>query len=196
MSINSVDLSLFSFINQTLSNDFFDWIMPYIRNKTTWIPLYIILSVSIYKKNSRDFLLLALCIVLALIFSDSIISNNIKTMVHRTRPCDDLFMIDHLHLLLKKCSGGFSFPSAHACNHATLAIIFGQYFINRQHGWVICIIFILWALTIAFAQVYVGVHYPSDVLVGLVIGSLNGIFFYYLYNKAIIYFYNQQKQFK
>lgn len=194
MSINSFDLSLFSVINQTLSNDFFDVVMPVIRNKNTWIPLYLLIAFLILKKNSKEFFLLGFFVLLAFVMSDSMICNTIKILIHRPRPCNELSMIPHMHLLLKNCSGGFSFPSAHACNHATLAFMFGHYFLNRVRGWAIFILFIFWALAIAFAQVYVGVHYPSDVITGFILGSFNGIFFYYLYTKANNYFHHKQKQ--
>ena len=190
MSILPIDQQAFSWINQSLSNPFFDALMPILRNKLTWIPLYVILLIYLIKYHRQEKYLFCIFLIVAIICSDSLLCNLLKNWVQRTRPCDELSLASQIHLVLKHCSGGFSFPSAHAANHATFAVFTGLFFRGKPHGKLLFGILMCWALVIAFAQVYVGVHYPVDVIAGYLIGTTNGIFFFYLYTKANSYFYN------
>jgi undecaprenyl-diphosphatase len=99
----------------------------------------------------------------------------------RLRPCNDPAFFDHVRLLLKNCAGGSSFISNHAANHFGMGIFF---FITTRHilkkwAW----IGIAWAFLIAYAQVYVGVHYPLDVACGAALGLAFGISTATLFNK-------------
>jgi len=189
MSILPIDQQAFSWINQSLSNPFFDALMPLIRNKLTWIPLYVLLLFYLIKNHRQEKYLFCAFLILAIICSDSLLCNLIKNCVQRTRPCNEPELASQIHLLLKHCSGGFSFPSAHAANHATLAVFTGLFFRLKRHGKLLFGGCMCWAMLIAFAQVYVGVHYPVDVIAGYLLGTMNGIFFFYLYTKANTYFY-------
>ena len=91
----------------------------------------------------------------------------------RLRPCNDPEFTDHVRLVIKHCGGGYSFLSNHAANHFGMAVFF---FITLRHvfrkwAWLVFV----WAGLIAFAQVYVGVHYPLDVLCGALLGMVFGI---------------------
>jgi undecaprenyl-diphosphatase len=117
--------------------------------------------------------------VINLTVTDQVSSSIFKPLVHRLRPCADPLMTGKVNLLLDHCSGGFSFTSSHAANHFGLAMFL---FISltplfKKYTW----LFFIWAGIISYAQVYVGVHYPLDVLagamIGLVVGKLNGMIF-------------------
>lgn len=190
MCIHTLDQQAFSWINQSLSNPFFDALMPLIRNKLTWIPLYVLLLFYLIKNHRQEKYLFCVVLIVAIICSDSLLCNLLKNWVQRTRPCNAPSLAAHMHLLLKHCSGGFSFPSAHAANHATLAVFTGLFFRSKPYGKLLFGILLCWAMLIAFAQVYVGVHYPVDVLAGYFLGTINGMLFFYLYTKANTYFYN------
>ena len=173
-NIIAKDKALFTSINGKWNNSLFDIIMPWVRNANNWIPLYVILiSFLIYKwgKNSlKWFVLVALNVTL----TDQISSHFFKPFFHRLRPCADPEMMPHVRLLLDHCSGGFSFTSSHAANHFGLAVFVvlttQPLFKNYRF------LFLLWAAVISYAQIYVGVHFPIDILVGAIIGSIVGYF--------------------
>jgi undecaprenyl-diphosphatase len=110
--------------------------------------------------------------------SDYTSASIIKPLVHRIRPCNDATLRKTVHLLID-CGSGYSFPSAHAANHFALAF-FMLISLHKQFKWV-WIPSLLWAFSVAYAQVYVGVHFPLDVLfggiLGLGIGCCTGLFF-------------------
>ena len=165
-----LDQQWFSAINQGLANPVFDVLMPILRNRLTWVPLYLLASYFAIKKFGRTggFMLLfgVLCFALADYTSASIL----KPWVARLRPCNTPGLSVRS---LVNCGTGFSFPSSHATNHFALAVFFVVLF-GRQFKWAI-VLPLLWAFSIAFAQVYVGVHFPVDVMSGACIGALIGI---------------------
>lgn len=165
-----IDHLVFDFINQNLSNSFFDSIMPIIRNKKTWFPFYLLTAVLLIKfKKKEGFLIMALAL-LCIGLADGISSHLMKPYFERIRPCYLPHFADHVNLVVERCSGAFSFPSSHAANHFALggflALVFSQ---SKKY---LSFILITWASAICFAQVYVGVHFPFDVLVGAILGLL------------------------
>ena len=101
-------------------------------------------------------------------------SEVIKKSIERPRPCQTL---EHIEMRVH-CGTGYSFTSSHATSHMALAVFWVQLFTawGRRRWW-----FIPWALLVGFAQIFVGVHYPLDVLSGFVLGATIGMLFYYLY---------------
>lgn len=161
------DQYCFELINQGLRNPFMDWLLPFWREKTFWIPLYIALvgfSIWKFRKKAIYFILGA---GLTVGVADTMSSKVIKPLVHRLRPCNDPVFKEEVHLLVR-CGSGYSFTSSHASNHFAIAL-----FLIYTLGGVYPIItwpLILWAASISFGQVYVGVHYPLDVLSGAFLG--------------------------
>ncbi len=165
------DENLFYLVNSGCQNQFFDWLMPLLRNKYIWLPLYVFIASFLLINFKQKGLYLCLAFVLAAGIADGTSSHLIKKNVQRLRPCKVLEPRKDMHLLVP-CGSGFSFPSSHATNHFAIAtylfLIFGKFF-----RW-IKIPLVLWASSIAFAQVYVGVHYPLDVIIGALLGFLIG----------------------
>ncbi len=167
--MQNIDFQIFHFINSDLSNSFFDWFAPILREKKTWIPLYIIMFTWLvyrYGKNSILFILIAIATVG---ISDYSASSIIKPLVKRLRPCNDVsadfFVIERIN-----CSSGFSFPSSHASNHFALASFFALTVFRKNLA--IKLVGFIWATLIAMSQVYVGVHYPIDIFGGACLGML------------------------
>lgn len=166
------DTQIMHWINAGWSNVFFDWLMPWMRNKLTWVPLYIFcLAWVIYNFSSRQILFVIGFLAASIFASDTISSKLIKNQIQRPRPCHELHMEPPVVLRIN-CGSGYSFTSSHATNHfciATFAItVFGFYMKKWKYSW------LLWALLISVAQVYVGVHYPLDILGGALLGTLVG----------------------
>ena len=116
-----LDQTLFFWINNDWHNPFLDWLMPYWRNKYTWIPFYIFLLIfALWKYRIRGlFFILGLGATVAI--SDPLSSELVKKNVERVRPCNDT-TINESVLLLVRCGGGYSFTSSHATNHFAVAV--------------------------------------------------------------------------
>jgi undecaprenyl-diphosphatase len=175
------DHALFSNINGKWTNPFFDGLMPWLRHSNNWIPLYVVLlSFLIYKwgKNSWKWLVL---VGVNVTLTDQISSHLFKPYFHRLRPCADPELMQQTRLLLDHCSGGFSFTSSHAANHfgiAVFLVVTLQPLLKNYRY-----LFLIWAAIIAYAQVYVGVHFPLDIFVGAIIGIIVGYFNGKLFHK-------------
>ncbi len=174
----SADRWLFEWINIKLANALFDSLMPVMRNAFTWGPLYLFIvafTVINFKRSGWWWLGLALATAAC---TDIVGARIFKEGFERLRPCNDPEMIGHVRMVLGRCSGGFSFVSNHAINHFGIAAFFFVTFKSFfRYSWALFV----WAGIIGFAQIYVGVHYPFDVLfgtlLGLLIGSLSGNLF-------------------
>ncbi len=165
------DENLFHLINSGCQNQFFDWLMPLLRNKYIWIPLYVFIGSFLVLNFKRKGLYICLAVALTIGVSDVTSSQLLKKNVQRLRPCKTLEANKDLHLLVP-CGGGFSFPSSHAANHFAIATLL-VLLLGRFFRWV-KVPLAIWAFSIAFAQVYVGVHYPIDVAAGAMLGVFFG----------------------
>lgn len=165
------DESLFHLINGVWTHPLLDEIMPWWRDKKTWIPLYVILAgFAVYRFRLRG-LYFILGVVLTVGVADTVSSKVMKPTFERLRPCNNTelpFEVEQRG----GCGGGYSFTSSHATNHLAIAW-FIVLTLGATYKWLRWPL-IIWAISIAYGQVYVGVHYPLDVLVGGCIGSLIG----------------------
>ncbi len=167
------DRTLLRYINERWHNPLFDWLMPLLRHADTWVPLYLFLILLVllnYRKTGWWWLLAAVCTP---IVTDLLSSWVIKEHILRLRPCNEPAIAHWLRTLpgiyLPKSS---SFTSSHAANHFGLAMFLVATLRPLLHGW--RWLFFGWALVIGYAQVYVGVHYPLDILGGALLGVLVG----------------------
>jgi membrane-associated phospholipid phosphatase len=173
------DKHLFYLVNNGLSNAFFDWLMPIIRTPLTWTPVYLFIIVfSIYRyKKAGIYLILTLLLTFAV--TDFGSASIIKPMIHRIRPCNCTTITGVIKRV--PCGSGYSFPSSHASNHFGIAIFLCLVFGSRwKWVWPAAL---LWAFSVSFAQVYVGLHYPIDVTAGAIYGLLAGWGFVQLFKK-------------
>lgn len=169
----SVDIKILYFINHDLSNPIFDLMMPIVRQKAVWIPLYLILLGWIFKKYGLKSLWVVAFGLLTVLLCDQLSAGLIKPLVQRLRPCHNELIASWLLLPAGK-GHGWSFVSSHATNHFGLAVYFSMVFMGYYNRFRILIPFLLWASLIAFAQVYTAYHYPSDVLAGGLLGAAVG----------------------
>lgn len=177
-----LDFQLFELINQKGHIPFLDWLMPYWREKSFWIPLYLVLVAFVvfrFKTKAGLFLIMA---VLTIGVADTMSSRVVKPSVKRLRPCNDPDRKEEVALLIP-CGPGYSFTSSHATNHFALAT-FLALSLGAVYRFLILPLF-LWAFSIAYGQVYVGVHYPLDILAGSLLGILSGWIVYRIYSFVI-----------
>ncbi len=170
LSIIDWDQSLFFWING-IENPYLDFFLPVYRHKLFWVPLYLFIVAFLLWNFSKNGLWAVLFAVLTIGVSDTVSSKFIKKSVQRVRPCNDMAISRQVTARIR-CGGGYSFTSSHATNHAALAFFLVYLLQGIRHWW--GRLLIAWALTIGISQIYVGVHYPSDVLAGWMIGGLIG----------------------
>jgi undecaprenyl-diphosphatase len=175
-----IDKSIFYFINFTLSNVVFDNFFPFITNLRNWLPIYLIgISLIIYKDKTRAFYII-FGIILLITISDQISSHLLKNFFPRLRPMNDPYNIPIIRILVGKTST-LSFPSSHNFNNFAVAVFLSYYYTSYR------IYFYSIAALVGFSRIYVGAHYPSDVLGGAIIGLLIGFMFIIIYNKILEY---------
>jgi len=161
------DRSVFFWINGSLSNPVFDAILPWCRERFFWAPLYLFLGAFSWMNFGKKGWIVVLGLICAVGLADFTSSTLVKKNVERLRPCNDPEMQEVIHLRVH-CGGGYSFTSSHAANHFAAAVFLIGVF-GRLRRWIRPVA-IAWASLIALSQVYVGVHYPGDVVGGAIIG--------------------------
>ncbi|HET9826709.1 MAG TPA: phosphatase PAP2 family protein, partial [Chitinophagaceae bacterium] len=166
--ILKVDRDVFFLINSKWTNPLFDLILPYSRNAITWIPFYLFLLIFMLLNHKRKAFLWILLAVATAAATDLISSRLVKGHIFRLRPCHDVLL--HVRFLAQYCPQSSSFTSSHAANHFGLST-FIYLTLNRFYGKWVSVIF-LWAFLVSYAQVYVGVHYPLDVIGGAAVGVI------------------------
>ncbi len=174
------DRHLFYFINHDMGNAFFDCVMPYLRNPRFWIPLYIFIIVFCLWRYKKAGMVIVVLLALTAGVADFTSASLIKPSVKRIRPCREA-TLGNTDINRVACGTGYSFPSTHATDHFAMAAFLILVF-YKKWPW-IALWATLWAAIICFAQVYVGVHYPIDVLGGAIYGTLIGSLFALLFKK-------------
>jgi len=176
--LNNIDQEVFLFLNG-LHNDLFDFLMHWITYQQTWYPFYAIIILWMFWKFKWKALVPLLIIILAITFSDQFTSSFMKPFFARLRPCYEPSIADLVHVV-DGCGGQYGFASSHASNSFALATLLYLFFKPYvRYTWIL----FLWAGLVAYSRVYVGVHYPGDILTGALIGYFTGLALFYLYQK-------------
>jgi len=180
--VEKLDRDLFVFINHEPGSSFLDSTMLLLRNPLTWIPLYIFMALWSIVKLKKITWIFIFCTLITIALTDSITAFILKPFFERLRPCYEP-RLDGIVRILDGCGGKFSFPSNHAVNHFGLAT-FWCCVIRKMTGrnwywlWV-------WALLVCFAQVYIGKHYPGDILGGAIFGGFVAACTYQLFTRIL-----------
>ncbi len=170
--IKHADYSLFRLINHDWANPVFDAICPCLRERLFWIPLYVAMAWYFFKIYGQKAVWLLVFAVLTIVLCDQLSSSFIKPYFHRLRPCNNPALAASVRLMIKDCGVGYSFVSSHAANHFGLAAFISV--IAGRKALTVPLLFV-WAALVSFSQVYVGVHFPVDVIAGGLLGILIGL---------------------
>lgn len=184
-------MSIFTTIDQQLlfwlngsDSLFTDGVMTTLTAGTTWIPLYIALFYLVLKNNETmaQVLLTIGCAAACVLITAGITNLVIKPLVARPRPCDDPIIKYAVDVVSGVSAGNYSFFSAHAANTSALVMFLALLIRNK----LFIVTMIIWSLLNCYTRLYLGVHYPSDILCGLLFGSLMGFIAYVVYLKIYL----------
>jgi undecaprenyl-diphosphatase len=155
-----IDAGLFYLLNYKAQNVVFDFLMPVLTNLDYWRIPFVLLAILLLVFGQKRGRIAVLLLVLGITLSDQVCNNLLKPLVGRVRPCN---VLDNVHLLVN-CTRSFSFPSSHATNIFTGTILLSFVYPKLR------IALIGVAVLVAYSRVYVGVHYPFDVVAGTILG--------------------------
>jgi len=177
--LKDIDTRLFLFLNGQ-HNSFFDPIMYWISDKYFWTPFYLLIVILIIRAYKKKSILILFCIGILITLSDQLSSHLIKPWVKRLRPSHNPAIENLVHLSKAGGGGLYGFVSGHATNSFAL-FIFLCLVLSTKFDWLKKVLF-FWAILICYSRIYVGVHYPGDVICGAILGSLVAWLVALLYN--------------
>jgi undecaprenyl-diphosphatase len=182
--LKSLDTDLFLALNGW-HNSFFDPIMYWLSDKLIWIPMYLFIIFLIFRKYKMQGVLTLLFIAATIALCDQTASGLLKNTVQRLRPSHDPAIMNLVHLSNAGAGGLYGFASSHAANVFGLAtflwLVFDDKFKLLKY-WMF-----IWAAMVAYSRIYNGVHYPGDVIAGIVIGMIWGYLLSKAYLKTLAY---------
>lgn len=175
-----LDRQAFLFLNG-LGTETWDGFWMFMTDSITAVPLYLVLLVLTYRTFGLKKTLLVLVAIALLITCTDQLSNFFKYGVQRLRPCHDPEISGIMRLVKPYCGGKFAYFSAHAANSFAVASFFA--FLFQRKIKYLGVFLVLWASLVAYSRIYIGVHFPLDVLTG----TLVGVFFGWVFSKLAIF---------
>lgn len=176
-----LDRELFLFLNN-LGNPAWDDFWNILTNKWSSIPLYAFLIYLLYRSLGAKGAIITVILVAGMITITDQLANVFKDGFQRPRPCRQEGVMEFARFVAVRC-GSYGYFSAHAASSAALTIYMG--FILKPFYSRMLYVLIFWALMVAYSRIYVGVHYPGDVLTGMLLGSIIGWIFYILQQRLM-----------
>ena len=185
-TLTDIDRSILAFFNGSDSL-FVDNLAVILTSGLTWIPLYLSLLYVVIKNNEtmKQIMLVIGCVILSIVLSDGVADFIVKPMVERLRPSNDPLIKYTVNVVEGIRGNSYSFFSAHASNTFCIAMFFSLLVRNK----VFVVTMVSWSLINCWTRMYLGLHYPSDILVGLIWGGVSGSLACYIYIKSYLRIY-------
>jgi undecaprenyl-diphosphatase len=172
------DQNLFLIING-LHSPFFDFLMYWFSDKYIWVPLYAFLLFLMFRENRNHFWLVLLMVALLVTLTDQISVKLFKDVFMRLRPCHEPALDGMVRTLYGQCGGMYGFVSSHATNTFGVAVFTGLV-LTIRYKWIIPVM-LAWAGLVSYSRIYLGVHYPGDVITGALTGAMTGYLVFLLF---------------
>lgn len=171
-----LDRELFLFLNN-LGTEQWDWLWIAISDKWMAIPLYALLLYLIFRKFGWKPTLITMVVVALLITATDQLANLFKHGFERPRPCRQEGVMEYARYVAERC-GRFGYFSAHAANSTGVAVFLSLLF--KKHYPKLFVFLLIWTIVVSYSRIYLGVHYPGDVITGMFIGTIFGYLFHQL----------------
>lgn len=175
-----LDRDLFIALN-SLHSESLDQIMYFLTNTSSWIPLYALLLYFIIKSYGKSSWLYLIGIALTILLADQVTSSVMKPVFERLRPTHEPAIKDLVHTVNNYKGGKFGFASSHAANTFGCAL-FIYLMLRKKYAW--SLLLFVWAAFVCYTRIYLGVHYPGDLLVGALVGMFFALLVFLLCRKA------------
>ena len=179
--LSTIDSDLFLFLNG-LHVDWMDKFMVLVTDMWAWFPLYLLLIYWVVKQYGRRCWWVFLAVGLVVLCSDQLASHVCKPLFHRLRPCYNADFQDLIYLPKGLAGGKYGFVSSHAANTFAIAVFLTPV-LRKYCPWPAIVLF-LWAFISSYSRIYIGYHYPGDIIAGAVLGALVGMIFWRLFQIA------------
>ncbi|MEF9923649.1 MAG: phosphatase PAP2 family protein [Muribaculaceae bacterium] len=175
-TLNNLDIAIFSFLNG-MNNTYLDYLMWIFSGKFTWVPMCCVLIIFMFIKSWKQAILILVMIALVITFADQISSTFIKPFVERLRPSHNDALNATIHTVNGYRGGLYGFVSSHAANSFGVAFLLILIF----KRWYFTVTLLGWAIIVSYSRIYLGVHYPGDILGGTALGLFCGWIVYLIY---------------
>lgn len=182
-ALSTIDSDLFLFLNG-LHADWMDGVMVLITQMWVWLPLYLLLIYWTVKQYGKRCWWIFLAVTLVVLCSDQLSAHVFKPLFQRPRPCYNADLQGLIHLPKGMAGGQYGFVSSHATNTFAIAA-FLTAALRKNHKWMGVVLY-LWAFISSYSRIYIGYHYPGDILCGAVLGILVGLTLWKVFQLLVV----------
>jgi undecaprenyl-diphosphatase len=187
--LKDIDIQLFLFFN-SFHCPVGDFVMHWLSEKYIWVPLYAFLLYLLFRFYGKKTFILIVLVALLITISDQVSVHFFKNVFLRLRPCHEP-ALEGMVYTLGRCGGKYGFISSHASNSFAIAVFMALLLWNKMRT--MAVIMLIWALMVSYSRVYLGVHYPGDILVGGMVGALEALLVYGLWKVIQNFKYSKYK---